>query len=94
MANVLVTGGAGFIGSNFVTYALNAHPDWHVTTLDKLTYAGRLENLRDVEDNPRHRFVKGDVADVRSSGTARGGVGLRHPLRCGDPRRPVDSRCR
>ena len=68
MANVLVTGGAGFIGSNFVTYALNAHPDWHVTTLDKLTYAGRLENLRDVEDNPRHRFVKGDVADVRVAG--------------------------
>ena len=68
MANVLVTGGAGFIGSNFVAYALNAHPDWHVTTLDKLTYAGRLENLRDVEDNPRHRFVKGDVADVRVAG--------------------------
>ena len=68
MANVLVTGGAGFIGSNFVTYALNAHPDWHVTTLDKLTYAGRLENLRDVEDNPRHRFVKGDVADARVAG--------------------------
>ena len=68
MANVLVTGGAGFIGSNFVTYALNTHPDWHVTTLDKLTYAGRLENLRDVEDNPRHRFVKGDVADARVAG--------------------------
>ena len=68
MANVLVTGGAGFIGSNFVTYALDAHPDWHVTTLDKLTYAGRLENLRDVEDNPRHRFVKGDVADARVAG--------------------------
>ena len=68
MANVLVTGGAGFIGSNFVTYALDTHPDWHVTTLDKLTYAGRLENLRDVEDNPRHRFVKGDVADARVAG--------------------------
>ena len=68
MANVLVTGGAGFIGSNFITYALDAHPDWHVTTLDKLTYAGRLENLRDVEDNPRHRFVKGDVADARVAG--------------------------
>ena len=64
MANVLVTGGAGFIGSNFVGYALKAHPDWHVTTLDKLTYASRLENLRDYEDNPRHRFVKGDVADA------------------------------
>ena len=48
MVKVLVTGGAGFIGSNFVRYALAAHRDWHVTTLDKLTYAGRLENLQDV----------------------------------------------
>ena len=64
MANVLVTGGAGFIGSNFITYALDAHPDWHVTTLDKLTYAGRMENLRGLKDHPRHRFVKGDVVDV------------------------------
>src|SRR5829696_3211890 len=64
MVKVLVTGGAGFIGSNFVRYALAAHPDWEVTTLDKLTYAGRLENLESVQDNPRHRFVKGDVADA------------------------------
>jgi dTDP-glucose 4,6-dehydratase len=64
MANVLVTGGAGFIGSNFVRYALAAHGDWRVTTLDKLTYAGRLENLEGVLENPRHRFVKGDVADA------------------------------
>jgi dTDP-glucose 4,6-dehydratase len=64
MADVLVTGGAGFIGSNFVRYALAAHPDWHVTTLDKLTYAGRLENLHDVRDHPRHTFVRGDVADA------------------------------
>ena len=64
MVNVLVTGGAGFIGSNFVRYALAAHPDWQVTTLDKLTYAGRLENLESVKDDPRHRFVKGDVADA------------------------------
>ena len=63
MVNVLVTGGAGFIGSNFVRYALSAHPDWHVTTLDKLTYAGRLENLREVADHPRHTFVRGDIAD-------------------------------
>ena len=62
--DVLVTGGAGFIGSNFVRYALDAHPDWRVTTLDKLTYAGRLENLHDVIDHPRHRFVKGDIADA------------------------------
>ena len=64
MVKVLVTGGAGFIGSNFVRYAIDAHPDWQVTTLDKLTYAGRLENLKSVENNPRHRFVKGDVADA------------------------------
>jgi len=64
MVKVLVTGGAGFIGSNFVRYALAAHPDWQVTTLDKLTYAGRLENLESVKDHPRHRFVRGDVADA------------------------------
>jgi dTDP-glucose 4,6-dehydratase len=63
LVEVLVTGGAGFIGSNFVRYALQAHPDWRVTTLDKLTYAGRRENLHDVMDDPRHRFVQGDVAD-------------------------------
>ena len=65
MVRVLVTGGAGFIGSNFVRHAVDAHPDWQVTTLDKLTYAGRLENLRAVEPHPRHRFVKGDIADAR-----------------------------
>jgi dTDP-glucose 4,6-dehydratase len=64
MIQVLVTGGAGFIGSNFVRYAHDTHPDWHITTLDKLTYAGRLENLRDVMDSPRHTFVKGDIADA------------------------------
>lgn len=64
----LVTGGAGFIGSNFVLYALGAHPNWRITTLDKLTYAGRLENLRKVIDDPRHRFVEGDVADAAVAG--------------------------
>ena len=64
MVEVLVTGGAGFIGSNFVRHALRHHDDWHVTTLDKLTYAGRRENLHDVMDNPRHAFVHGDIADA------------------------------
>ena len=63
MVNVLVTGGAGFIGSNFVRHALKAHPDWEITNLDKLTYAGRIETLVDVIAHPRHRFVRGDVAD-------------------------------
>jgi dTDP-glucose 4,6-dehydratase len=63
MVSVLVTGGAGFIGSNFVRHALSSHSTWQITTLDKLTYAGRLENLQGVLDHPRHTFVKGDVAD-------------------------------
>ena len=64
MVNVLVTGGAGFIGSNFVRWAHRAHEDWQITTLDKLTYAGRLENLRELMNDPRHRFVRGDIADA------------------------------
>jgi dTDP-glucose 4,6-dehydratase len=63
MIDVLVTGGAGFIGSNFVRHALAAHPDWRVTTLDKLTYAARIETLADVMDHPRHEFVRGDIGD-------------------------------
>ena len=63
MVEVLVTGGAGFIGSNFVRYALATHDDWRVTTLDKLTYAGRIENLKDVMDHPRHAFVRADICD-------------------------------
>ncbi|HUV45497.1 MAG TPA: dTDP-glucose 4,6-dehydratase [Dehalococcoidia bacterium] len=60
---LLVTGGAGFIGSNFIHYILKEHSDWEVTNLDKLTYAGNLENLKDVESNPRYRFIKGDIND-------------------------------
>ncbi|HYU78026.1 MAG TPA: dTDP-glucose 4,6-dehydratase [Vicinamibacterales bacterium] len=68
MVHVLVTGGAGFIGSNFVRYALTQHPDWHVTTLDKLTYAGRRENLHDVMQHPRHTFVHDDICNAAVSG--------------------------
>ncbi|MCC6176559.1 MAG: dTDP-glucose 4,6-dehydratase [Chloroflexi bacterium] len=60
---LLVTGGAGFIGSNFARYVLQKHPAYHVTVLDKLTYAGNPENFRDLADNPRFRFVQGDIAD-------------------------------
>ena len=60
---LLVTGGAGFIGANFVRYVLDRHADARVTTLDALTYAGNLANLESVRSDPRHRFVRADVAD-------------------------------
>jgi len=62
---LLVTGGAGFIGSSFIRYYLSEHPDVRVLNLDKLTYAGNLSNLADVESNPRYRFVQGDITDRR-----------------------------
>jgi dTDP-glucose 4,6-dehydratase len=61
--NVLVTGGAGFIGSNLVRLLLAERPAWRIVNLDKLTYAGNAENLAGLEENPRHRFVRGDVCD-------------------------------
>lgn len=60
---LLVTGGAGFIGSNFVRYILSKHPSYQVVVLDKLTYAGNLANLADVAGNPNYRFVRGDICD-------------------------------
>ncbi len=60
---LLVTGGCGFIGSNLVRYLLASRPDWQLVNLDKLTYAGNLESLRDIEGNPRHVFVRGDIGD-------------------------------
>jgi dTDP-glucose 4,6-dehydratase len=62
MTRVLITGGAGFIGSHYAHHALQAHPGWQVTVLDKLTYAGNPANLQDLEGNPRYRFVRGDIA--------------------------------
>ena len=63
MRNFLVTGGAGFIGSNFVPYFLESNEDIHLVNLDLLTYAGDLSNLKEIENHPRYTFVKGDICD-------------------------------
>lgn len=64
MKNLLVTGGAGFIGSNFVHYMLAKYPAYKIVVYDKLTYAGRRENLENAEDSPRFAFVQGDICDA------------------------------
>lgn len=63
---LLVTGGAGFIGSNFVLYMLQQYPEYDIINVDSLTYAGNLENLKSVENNPKHTFVKADITDVKA----------------------------
>jgi len=60
---LLITGGAGFIGSNFVHYILGKYPDYKIVNLDKLTYCGNLDNLKEVENNPHYKFIKGDICD-------------------------------
>ena len=60
---LLVTGGAGFIGSNFIHYMARKYPEYKIINLDKLTYAGNLENLKDVENNSNYRFIRGDICD-------------------------------
>ncbi len=64
MTKILVTGGAGFIGSNFIHYWLGNHPEDEITNLDALTYAGNRENLADLEDNPKYKFLKGNICDA------------------------------
>jgi dTDP-glucose 4,6-dehydratase len=63
MKKILITGGAGFIGSNFVHYILNKYKNYKVVNLDKLTYAANLENLKTIESNPNYKFIKGDISD-------------------------------
>lgn len=63
MKTILVTGGAGFIGSNFVKLMLDKHPDYKIINIDALTYAGNLENLKDIYDNPNYEFIKVDIRD-------------------------------
>ena len=71
---LLVTGGAGFIGSNFIIYWLKAHPEDQIVNFDSLTYAGNLDNLKTVEKDPRYAFVKGDICDKESVEKAMVGV--------------------
>jgi dTDP-glucose 4,6-dehydratase len=70
MKNILVTGGAGFIGSNFVIYMLDKYEDYNIIVYDKLTYAGNLDNLLDVSDDPRYHFVRGDICDAEAVAAA------------------------
>ncbi len=63
MKTILVTGGAGFIGSNFVKLMLARHSDYKIINIDVLTYAGNLENLKEVSDNPKYTFIKADIRD-------------------------------
>ena len=61
---LLICGGAGFIGSNFIRLMVNKYPDYKIVNYDKLTYAGNLDNLKDIESRPNYTFVKGDITDL------------------------------
>ena len=63
MKSIIITGGAGFIGSHVVRLFVNKYPDYRIINVDKLTYAGNLANLKDIEDKPNYRFVRADICD-------------------------------
>ena len=63
--SILITGGAGFIGSNFIRYILKKHPNYKIINLDKLTYAGNLESLKDIKNNKNYEFIKGDICNAK-----------------------------
>ncbi len=66
--NILITGGAGFIGSHVVRLFVHKYPEYHIINLDKLTYAGNLANLKDIENQPNYTFVKADIGDFDKLG--------------------------
>ncbi|MHB8168366.1 MAG: dTDP-glucose 4,6-dehydratase [Thermoleophilia bacterium] len=74
MLKILVTGGAGFIGSNFIRLILAKYPDYEVVNLDKLTYAGNLDNLKDIESDERYSFVRADIGDAGAVDKAMSGI--------------------
>jgi len=67
MKAILITGGAGFIGSNFIPYFLEQHENYHVINLDTLTYAGDFSNLKTLEKNSRYTFIKGDILEFKNA---------------------------
>ena len=71
---LLITGGAGFIGSNFILYWMGQHPEDDIVNIDVLTYAGNLENLATVAENPRYRFIQADITDAKAVSEAIKGI--------------------
>jgi len=89
--NLLVTGGAGFIGSNFIRYILDTYSDYRVINLDKLTYAGNPSNLADLAGDPRYVFVQGDIGDAALGMTTKAPAESRAAARSSKPGgRPVN----